>query len=185
MNELEQIISQCRVNDRKGQEKLYRQFYPPLMALCKKFFRDNGDALEALNDGMLRVFKNIDAYQPTQGSFFNWTYTIVRNAAVDKIRKDKKSFQAESLDNSFMDAPDTDNPLKNLEWKELYRLLDSLTPATRAVCSLFYMEGFSVKEIAERLELSAGTIKWHLSESREKLKPVMEQYYSRQTPRNG
>lgn len=155
------------------------------MALCKKFFSDNNDALEALNDGMLRVFKSIDTYKPSQGSFFNWMYTIVRNAAVDKIKKDKKSFKADSLDNNSFDTPDTDNPLKNLEWRELYKLLDTLAPATRAVCSLFYMEGFSIKEIAEYLELSVGTVKWHLSESREKLKPVMEQYYSQKSHRNG
>jgi RNA polymerase sigma-70 factor (ECF subfamily) len=71
-----------------------------------------------------------------------------------------------------------DNPLKTLEDQDIYKLLNALTPATRVVCSLFYLEGFSIKDIAEKLELSAGTVKWHLSETRKKLKPVLEKYYS-------
>ncbi len=155
------------------------------MALCKKFFTDNNDALEALNDGMLRIFKNIEKYDDASGSFFNWAYTIVRNAAIDKITKEKKYFATENIDDAGGEIPDEENIFKNLEWKELYSLLDTLSPSTRIVCSLFYMEDYSIKEIAARLTLSIGTVKWHLSESREKLRPVMQQYYSHQTFRNG
>ena len=42
-------------------------------------------ALEAVNDGMMKVFKALPDYKYNQGSFFNWVYTIVRNAAVDKL----------------------------------------------------------------------------------------------------
>jgi RNA polymerase sigma factor (sigma-70 family) len=55
----------------------------------------------------------------------------------------------------------------------VYYYLDKLPPATRAVCTLHYLEGYAVKEIAELLKISEGTIKWHLSESRNKLKTLM------------
>ena len=71
----------------------------------------------------------------------------------------------------------TENPLKRIERMEMYKMLDVLSPATRAICSLFYLEGFSVKEIAESLNLSKGTVKWHLTETRRKLKPAFENYY--------
>jgi DNA-binding NarL/FixJ family response regulator len=38
------------------------------------------------------------------------------------------------------------------------------------------MEGYSIKDIAHQLNISIGTVKWHLSESRKKLKVIMEKY---------
>ncbi len=149
-------------------------FYPALFALCKKFFADDHQALEALNDGMLKVYKNIGAYNSTKGLFFNWLYTIVRNTALDKLKLQLHKEPAELTEN----LTDGGNPLNGLEWKDIYKLLDVLPPATRPVCSLFYLEGFSIKEIGDRLGISVGTVKWHLNETRKKLKPVFKNYYS-------
>jgi len=151
-------------------------FYPALFLLCKKFFADDHEALEALNDGMLKVYKNIGSYSSEKGEFFNWAYTVVRNTALDKLKINRQPQRAELQDN--ITGTGNDNPMKGLEWKDIYKLLDALTPATRAVCSLFYLEGFSIKEISERLTISAGTVKWHLNETRHRLKPVLKNYYS-------
>lgn len=175
MDEEYQIIEGSIANDRSAQEKLYRMFYPALILLCKRFFADDHIALETLNDGMMKVYKNVALYDPLKGNFFNWVYTIVRNTALDKLKLNRWSpmMLTEDTNQTY-----TDNPLKTLEEQDIYTLLDELAPATRVVCSLYYLEGFSIKEITGKLELSAGTVKWHLSETRKRLKPVLEKYYS-------
>jgi RNA polymerase sigma-70 factor (ECF subfamily) len=65
-----------------------------------------------------------------------------------------------------------------LEGKDLYLLLDRLSPATRVICGLFYLEGYSIKDIAEQLTISGGTVKWHLSESRKKLRSILERHFN-------
>ena len=180
INDLTRLIEGCAANDRLAQEKLYRKFYPMLFCLCKKFFKDDHEAIEVLNDGMLKVFKNILKYRENEGSFFNWIYTIVRNTALDKIKLASQPVYIEV--GSDMDIAENDNPLKRIEGREVFQLLDCLPPATRAVCSLFYMEGFTITNICEVLKLSPGTVKWHLSESRKKLHPVVEKYYSKNKP---
>lgn len=175
MEDLQTLIRQCAANNRRGQEKLYLQFYPALFALCRKFFSDEHEALDALNDGMLKVYKNIGNYKD-EGNFFNWVYTVVRNTALDKLKIKKQPLMHELKDD--VQAAYENNPLQGLEWKEIYKLLDALQPATRAVCSLFYLESFSVKDISRQLDISDGTVKWHLSEARKKLKPVLKNYYS-------
>ena len=70
---------------------MYRQFYPALFALCKTFFDDNQEIVTAINNGMLKVFKNIEQYDEEKGTFFNWVYTVVRNAALTEIRNKKTS----------------------------------------------------------------------------------------------
>ncbi len=175
LNDLQILIQQCAANNRRSQEKLYLEFYPALFLLCKKFFADDHEALGALNDGMLKVFKNISAYNSGKGDFFNWLYTVVRNTALDKLKLYQHPPPIELNDALYNK---NDNPLKGFEWKDIYTMLDILPPATRAVCSLFYLEGFSIKEITEKLNISSGTVKWHLNETRHKLKPVFKKYYS-------
>ena len=162
-----------------SQEKLYRQFYVPLFCLCRRFFENDHEAIESVNDGMLKVFQHIGTYQAEKGKFFNWVYTIVRNVALDKFRASTTVALAPYETAELI--PETDvntNPLTSLEGKDLYRLLDRLSPATRVICGLFYLEGYSIKDIADRLSISGGTVKWHLSESRKKLKLILERHFS-------
>jgi RNA polymerase sigma factor (sigma-70 family) len=152
---------------------LYRQFYPGLYALCRNFFSDNHDVLTALNNGMLNVFKNIGQYDPAKGDLFNWAYTIVRHAAINHIKCKKlivKDIGVTNLSEDFASYL----PFQDYEWTWIHYYLDKLPQATRIVCSLFYLDGFAVKEIAEHLSLSEGTVKWHLSESRNKLKSLIK-----------
>jgi RNA polymerase sigma factor (sigma-70 family) len=172
-----QIVIGCKRNDRLSQEKLYKQFFPVLFCLCKRFFSHDHEAIEAVNDGMLKVYKNIDSYRPEKGLFFNWVYTIVRHTALDKLKL-PVSIPQRSETLSGVEPDPGDNPLRSLESKEVYKLLDHLSPATRVVCSLFYLEGYSIAAIAEQLKIAPGTVKWHLSESRRRLKEIFEKHFN-------
>ena len=171
MENQENILEGCKRNDRISQEKLYRQFYPGLFALCKKFFDQNHDILTALNNGMMNVYKNIDLYDKTKGELFNWAYTIVRNAALTHLRNKMNTTEHSEL-TKYIESDVQESPFKKLEWKDIYFYLSKLPASTRAVCTLYYIEGYIIKDIAEQMSLSEGTIKWHLSESRAKLKVI-------------
>ena len=139
--------------------------------MCKRFFPDSHDALTALNDGMLNVFKNIGQYDAARGELFTWAYSIVRNSAITLLNR-QKIVQPSTEITGKIELSLSENPFKELEWNDVYTYLDKIPPATRAVCTLHYLEGFAVKEISEQLHLSEGTIKWHLSESRSRLKSL-------------
>jgi RNA polymerase sigma-70 factor (ECF subfamily) len=172
LDEIAHIIEGCKRQDRKSQEKLYRQFYPALFALCRTFFENNHDSLTALNNGMLRVFKNIEKFDNNKGAFFSWAYSIVRNAALTQVRNKKGEHPPELLTDD-MHAPADNSPFLEKDWSDIYKFLGLLPATTRAVCTLFYLEEFSIKEISAVLEMKEGTIKWHLNESRKRLKIII------------
>ena len=179
MEDLQQIIRGCARNDRISQEKLYKQFYVPLFCLCRRFFQNEHEAIESVNDGMLKVFEHIGTYRAEKGKFFNWVYTIVRNTALDKFRASAATAMRAEAYEMAEALPETDinnNPLISLEGKDVYALLDRLSPATRVICGLFYIEGYPIKDIADQLTISTGTVKWHLSESRKKLRSILERH---------
>ncbi|SHK97963.1 RNA polymerase sigma-70 factor, ECF subfamily [Chitinophaga jiangningensis] len=174
MEEIQQLVRDCLANNRLSQERLYRKFYPALFLLCRKFFNNPEEAVEVLNDGMLQVFTQLSKYDAEKGAFFNWAYTVVRNTALDRIRL-RKWPESQELEEDV--GSTQNNILSKLAWEDIYKLLDNLPPTTRAVCSLFYLEGFSIRDISDKLQQSPGTVKWHLSETRSKLKPILEQHY--------
>lgn len=176
MEDWSDLVRHCRRNDRLAQEKLYQKLYPSMYSLCKKFFQDDFLALEVMNDGFVKVFQQLMKFKSGEGDFFNWVYTVIRNTALDQLRRTVKEVTSvtELREESYEPTIITDR----LEWKDIYKFLDLLAPATRAVFSLFYMEDFSIAEIAEQLQISKGTVKWHLSESRRIMKPVLAKHYS-------
>ncbi len=122
----------------------------------------------------MKVFKNLDQFDSQKGEFFNWMYTTVRNAALTMLRDRKTQLfdYDEIKENMFFEA--RENPFEKLEYDDIEVYLSQLPLATRRVCCLFYLDGFSVKEITESLAVSEGTVKWHLSESRNRLKIIFE-----------
>ena len=169
MEELEKILLGCKNQNLVSQEKLYRQFYPGLFSLCRNFFDDQHEIITAINNGMLNVFSKINQFDETKGLLFNWAYTIVRNAALTMLRDKKKIYDVELLK-----IHDTQNDSFNKNnSEEIFNYLNVLPVTTRSICSLFYVEDFSIKEIANMLAAKEGTIKWHLSEGRTRLKPLL------------
>lgn len=175
MDDLNAIFEGCKQKDRRCQEKLYRQFYPALFALCRRYIRDPHECLTALNNGMLNVFNHIDQFDPARGNLFNWIYTIVRHAAVAAVRTNN-SLSYQELDEQTLDDLQI-NPFRQLEWKDIFFYLDKLPEQTRLVCSMFYLEGCSIKEISQTIGMKEGTVKWQLSECRHRLKTIFEKQF--------
>ncbi len=140
-----------------------------MLDLCSKFFDDEHDVVTALNNGMLQVFNNIEKYNAKKGELYPWMYVIVRNAAISHLRNQKLIPSTVQL-GVEMQLETSTNPLKDCSEEIVYTFLKTLSISTRAVFYLFYVEGFLIKEIAYKLDMKQGTVKWHLNDGRTKLK---------------
>lgn len=167
------ILEGCKNNDRKSQEKLYRHFFPSLYTLCRRFFDDEQDILSAINNGMLRVFKNISQYDDKKSKLETWMHSIVRNEALTIIRNQKNKIKTEELTED-LSAEAMKNPFINTIEEDIYLLLSKLTRTTRAICNLYYLEGYNIREIGVLMEIKEGTVKWHLSEGRKQIQSNLE-----------
>ena len=162
------IIRGCRQNDRKAQEALYKAYYKAMVTICLRYTRNEEDAVEVLNNGFLKVFKNIQRYDPAQASLYTWIRTIVVNSCLDFIRKKNRIEQRYEL-NEGVEVHVPAEVISRMKIGELLSLVRSLPPATAAVFNLYVIEGFNHKEIGSLLGISDGTSKWHLSEARKQL----------------
>ena len=58
---------------------------------------------------------------------------------------------------------------------QIYAFIDLLPPASAQVFNLYFIDGFKHREIADMLDISEGTSKWHLNAAREKLKKMLQE----------
>jgi RNA polymerase sigma factor (sigma-70 family) len=176
INEQEHIhtmISGCRRGDRKAQELLYRSFYRAMMTLCLRYTKDETDALEVLNTGFYKVYKNIDRYNAEKATLYTWIRTIIINSCLDFIKSKSVQTTWKELDQAAgVDLPP--DVFVKMSATEILRLVRQLPPATQGVFNLYVMDGFTHKEIAQLLGISDGTSKWHLSEARRMLQQLIQ-----------
>lgn len=170
-SELEQLIQGCIRNERGAQEKLYRLFYPKMMALVRRYIDHEEQAEEVLNNGFLRAFQKIQQYT-FQGSFEGWIRKIVFHSVADYVKQNAKySSQIVLVEKDELIHKDHAD---KLYYDQLVQLVQALPDATRAVFNMYVMEGFTHKEIGNIVGISEGTSKWHLSEGRRILKEKIE-----------
>lgn len=170
-DDIQITIRGCISNDRRSQEELYRRYYPALMTVCVRYVRDNNDAVEVLNDAFLKVFRQLDKYDPGKASLYTWMRKIVINTALDSLRRQKVIRGPEMLPGEEETGIDNE-ALSKLSGEELLNMIRKLPIMTRLVFTLYGIDGFPHREIASMLGISEGTSRWHLSDARRQLKLI-------------
>ena len=116
------------------------------------------------------MLTNIESYNPSV-PFTAWIRRIAINTAIDDFRKNSKHNLIEYSDEISTNKNYTINDYDlEIRAEELNNMILKLPKATKLVFNLFAIDGYSHKEIAEQLEISTNTSKWHVKEARKKLK---------------
>ena len=178
-----EIVEGCIANNRKCQEQLFKLFYGKMLSVCIRYRPDRDSAQEVLQEGFIKVFDKIGAFDH-KGSLEGWIRRIVVNTAIDHIRKSKKDpFRTDQDDDFKLGASDPMVEMEELQLLELkaelaMEAIQQLSPAYRTVFSLYVLEDYSHKEIAEKLGISEGTSKSNLAKAKMNLQRILIEKYS-------
>ena len=188
-DELTYHVEACALNKRESQKILYSSFYGYAMAICDRYANKQEDALEILNDGFLKIFKEIHHYKPSYAdvvsSFKGWLRKIMVYTAIDHFRKNHKHRMVTQLDNVvYQVATISEDAISKLSYEEIIRAIQDLSPGYRTVFNLFVIEGMSHEEVANQLGVSIGTSKSNLSKARKQLQKILFKKNEIQTTKN-
>ncbi len=188
-DELTYHLGACALNKRESQKIIYNSFYGYAMAICDRYTSNEEDAVEILNDGFLKVFKEVHHYSPAYAdvisSFKGWLRKIMVYTAIDHFRKNQKHKVVLDIDPVVIQVPDRgEDALDKLSYEEIIRGIQELSPGYRTVLNLFIIEGLSHDEIAEQLGISAGTSKSNLSKARRQLQKILLKYNKTEAAKN-
>lgn len=132
------------------------------------------EALEALNTGFYKVYKNIHRYDAAKAALYTWIRTIIINSCLDLIKLKQSQYETRELDQAD-NVHVLPSVIAKMSALEILQLVRQLPPATQAVFNLYVMEGYNHAEIATLTATSEGTSKWHLSEARKKLQKMINE----------
>ncbi len=164
---INKLINKCQKNNREAQSELFHLYKDTLFALCLKYCKNYNEAEDNLHDSFITIFKKINQYN-FKGSFEGWMKRITINNAIDKYKKTPISDTFISED-KIQDIT-IDTKTLNCSLDELLACIQELPDRYRLVFSLYELDEYSHKEIAEMLQISEGTSKSNLHRAKVILK---------------
>ncbi len=180
------LLEKCQDGDVVAFEELCAVLQPDLYAFVYAYLRDHDLSDEAVQETLLRVYRNLDALEST-GAFASWImkiainqcHTISARAARRDTggRAEEFNFD-EALGLEFVgQAAASPLPRTTSESAEIRRdvaaALQRLPERQRTAIVLFEVEGLAVKDVAAVMECNAGTVKFHLHEARKRLREFL------------
>lgn len=157
MTNAREIVSRCLQNDAAAQKQLYQHYAPQMLALCHRYTKDAHEASDVLQEGFVRVFRNLQQWKQ-DGELGAWIRRIMVNTALNWLRDHRRMRLTDETDiPENHDASSVITPIQEMEARQLAELIRQLPDGYQTVFNLHAIEGYSHVEIAKMLKLSEGT----------------------------
>jgi len=179
VNDDQFLIAAAKDGDKAAYGKLVLKYQKRLVRLVFMMLGRIDAAEDIAQEALVKGYMALESFEIDR-PFYPWIATIARNLALNQIKKDEKTSRIVDEDEIEIDIPDmSDNPLDKLLDKENERRLAqailALPVAYRTAFVLRTIEKMSYEEIAEKLNISLGTVNSRISRAREKLVEMLKE----------
>tara|TARA_R110001592_G_C13154490_1_gene748384 strand:- start:2100 stop:2648 length:549 start_codon:yes stop_codon:yes gene_type:complete len=171
--ELNLIILNSRKGNQKAQMKLYDLFCDSMFFTACRYLKDKEEAKEAMQDGFLKAFLNLDKYLDDT-SFGSWLKKIVINTSIDELKK--KHLETVSIEDYRLEALSEDDWSFDIEIskKEIIEAIETLKMKYQLVVKLYLLEGYDHEEISEILKINVKTSRTQLRRGKQILRELLK-----------
>lgn len=168
------LIEKAVAQDREAQHQLYQKFAPKMLAVCCRYIKDLQFAEDAMVNGFVKVFKNLESFK-REGSFEGWIRRIMVRESIDFLRK--KQFVV--YDDDIVSNVSSESYAEIDEEAEfIQKTIDELPDGYKTVFVMYAIEGYKHHEIAEILNISESTSKSQLFKARKYLQERLKEQNS-------
>jgi len=176
--ELTELMAAVARGDRQGLARLYAATSAQLFGVALRIMKRRDRAEEVLQDAFVSIWQRARDYDAAKGSVMTWMASIVRNRAIDVLRRDRPSVSLDDAPGQESWAAPGPDPfeatLASAEAKRVRGCLDTLDEKPRQAIMLAYYEGLTQEELAGRLAAPLGTIKSWVRRGLLRLKDCLE-----------
>ncbi len=144
-----------------SQETMYR--------VAKTLLYSDADCADAIQEAIVKAFSKLHTLQQDQYAK-TWLIKILMNECYSIMRKEKRMVSLEDYNQKIS----SEGAVEKSDYSELYEAIYRLPEQTKAAVTLYYLEGYSVKEIAGILDCSESAVKNRLLRARNQLKKELE-----------
>lgn len=145
--------------------RLFEEYSEDVFRLALSYLQNRHDAEDICQSVFVKLLSHKKPLE--SGKEKAWLLTCAANACKDHLKSFWRKNTVE-LDETIAFTSETS--------KELWEVVNSLSPKYRIVVHLYYYEGYSQDEIAEILKISRTAVQTRMSRAREQLKEVLKEY---------
>jgi len=172
------LLKLIESGDREAFSTLYLKYQPRFLKYCTRVLKnDVALAADIVDEAMIEIWKSAGNFAG-KSLPSTWMYSIMRFRLIGYLRKNKEILLED--DSAAMNMEDTAlRPDEELELSQtnssLVKQLGQLSNKHREVLELVYFKELSVKEVAQTLDISEGTVKTRMFYARKHLKEILTQ----------
>lgn len=163
------LLQAISTGDRSAFRRLYELTAHQLFASAVRILEDNDEAAEALQDAYLRIWWRSAEFDPERGTATTWLNAVLRNAAIDRLRRRRRA----QLVEDGAAAP-SEEPRPSESDGDIWHCLRGLEPAQAEIIVKAFFEGLTHSELAAELDLPLGTIKSRIKRGLARLKECLD-----------
>jgi RNA polymerase sigma-70 factor (ECF subfamily) len=167
------LVKECIREIPAAQRQLYDHFAETMLGVCYRYTKSLTDAEDVLQDGFVKVFKNLHQYK-FQGELGGWIRRIMVTTSLNFLKKNSRYRHEFSFENENLHPVANDNPELKITRKELADLIRQLPVGYQTVFNLYAIEGYSHGEIGVLLGINEGTSRSQYARARNLLISWME-----------
>ncbi len=183
------LVHASKRGDVAAFEELVKRYDRKLLRIAQHLTHNREDAEDVVQEAFLKAFQHLGQFQENS-KFSTWLIRITLNQGLMKLRK-RRPMREVSIDNDFQ-SEENNLPIDVADWapnpEELYRAaelreilrktLQELGPGLRVVFVLRDIEGLSLEQTAEALELSVAAVKARSWRARLQLRERLSRYFN-------
>ena len=150
------LVKDCLKCMPVAQRQLYDRFAAQMMAVCYRYTKSIKDAEDVLQEGFVKVYKNLHQYR-FEGDLGAWIRAVMVRTALNYLKKNQPYSHEFTYDDIALHPVDAETPLVTLQAKELADMIRQLPTGYQAIFNLHAIEGYTHVEIGKMLGIHEGT----------------------------
>ncbi len=176
-----ELVQGCIRKDRDAQQELYARYAARLYTLCLRYVGDSEESRDLMHDSMIKAMDSIRSFRnEADGSLYPWLRKITINVVFDRFRQNSRFMEIpleQVSDDEIPDASDSDaGPEREIPDGVLKQIMATLSPVRRTVFNMYYIDGFSHKEIAQALNITESGSTSILAKARASVRKAITDY---------
>lgn len=171
----QQLIQELQNGNRQAVALLYDKYAAVLYGVSIKIVGSETEAEDVVQEVFIKIWKNIDRYEPEKGTLFTWMLNITRNTGIDRLRS--KGFRKQTVIQELQPSVYKEAGYQtgiNPDTLDLKEHVEQLEPKYREIIELFYFQGFTQKEMEAQLEIPLGTVKSRIRIALRELRKIFQ-----------
>ena len=167
----------CAKGDRSAMRELYNRYAARLGALCSRYANGPEEGMDLMHDTMAKAFGKMGQYRYRgEGSLYSWLSRMAVNLCVDRLRKEGR-LGVQVPEDGIPDIPDPPaEEVRAVPLQDLQAMIASLPDSKRVVFNMFCVDGFSHREIAEKLGITEKSSSSTLARAKKMLSRMIQEY---------